>query len=43
MPVLVSTSWATRATIRATVRQATRSSSATATREVWVASHAAVS
>ena len=43
MPVLVSASWATRAAIRPTVRQATRSSSATATREVCTASHAAVS
>ena len=36
-------SWATRVTIRPTLRQANPSSSATATREAWTASHAAVS
>lgn len=40
---MVACSAATRAQTRPTVRHATRNSSATATREVWVASHAAVS
>jgi hypothetical protein len=41
--MLAPVSAATRVSIRPTVRQATRSSSATATLEVWTASHAAVS
>jgi hypothetical protein len=41
--MLAPVSSATRVSIRPTVRQATRSSSATATLEVWTASHAAVS